>query len=274
LNPSGAILIEAPDIHLKTELDQLPGEHPFAVLLNSIADQLGVKKLPGIKIYITSTIPLAAGLGSGAAVSVAVARAVSSFLGRPFSDENSSAVAYEVEKCHHGTPSGIDNTVVALGRPVYFRKDQPIEPLRVAQPFTLVIADSGAKSPTSVAVGDVRAAWLANKFRYERIFDAVGQVTELARRAIEHGPLEALGPLMARNQAALQEMGVSTPELELLIDTAQAAGALGAKLSGAGRGGNVIALVPPEQAEKVAAALETAGAVRTIVTTVNPERTS
>jgi mevalonate kinase len=100
------------------------------------------------------------------------------------------------------------------------------------------------------------------------LFDVTGKIAAAARKSIEAGSVDRLGLLMDENQAVLRKMGVSSPELEALIEAACSSGALGAKLSGAGRGGNMIALVTPEAAGRVARAIENAGAVRTIVTEI------
>jgi len=118
-------------------------------------------------------------------------------------------------------------------------------------------------------VADVRRGREANRARYEALFDAIGQISNEARQAIEMGDIGALGPLMDRNQELLRELEVSSPELERLILTAKGAGALGAKLSGAGRGGNMIALVTEATAERMAPAVRRAGATDVIITCVS-----
>ncbi len=177
---------------------------------------------------------------------------------------------YQTEVIHHGTPSGIDNTVIAFERPVFFTRGKPIETLHVRRPFWLVIGDTGIGSPTREVVGDVRRAWQAEPEKYEALFDRIGAVAVRARKAIEKGRSSTLGRLMGENQKLLQAIGVSSPELEKLIHAARAAGAMGAKLCGAGRGGNMIALVAPQRAQAVAAAVHQAGAVHVIVTEVGP----
>jgi mevalonate kinase len=199
---------------------------------------------------------------------VAVIRALSAFLGMPLPLERVSALAYEVEKIHHGTPSGIDNTVITYGKPVYFVRGQPIQTLHPAVPFTIVIGDTGIASPTAIAVGDVRRGWGSDPQRYEAIFDEIGEISGQARATIQAGTPEVLGPLMDDNHLYLQDLGVSSLELDRLVSAARQAGALGAKLSGGGRGGNMIALAEPVTAQVVASALLKAGAQRTIVTEV------
>jgi mevalonate kinase len=263
-----AVRLIAPDINLDAMLAELDASQPLAAGVRLVSNHLGIKSLPACTIKITSTIPVAAGLGSGAAVSVALMRALAAFLGHPLDDETIGDLAYEIEKLHHGTPSGIDNSVVTYAQPIYFVKGKPIERLKVKRPFTLAIADTGIASPTKTAVGDVRKAWQADKKTYEAYFEAVGSMADSARQCIEAGNIEQLGPLMDANHGLLRKIGVSCPELDHLVLTARAAGAFGAKLSGGGRGGNLIALVDDERADAVAHALIGAGAVRVIVTDI------
>lgn len=265
---SGEVRVQAPGIGLESTLEALEPGHPLAAAIHLVASALKVKRIPACTVKITSTIPVAAGLGSGAAVSVAVIRALSAFLGHPLADEEVSALAFEIEKIHHGTPSGIDNAVVTYARPVAFVKGEPVEILRLARPFTLVIGDTGVASPTAEAVREVRKAWQADKDQYEAYFDSVGAIAGSARQAIESGGIELLGPLMDADHGVLRKIGVSSPELDTLVAAARRAGAWGAKLSGGGRGGNMIALVPADRADEVAQALKSAGAVRTIVTSI------
>jgi mevalonate kinase len=260
--------IDAPDISMHSTLSALPTGHALAAVINNFFRTLEISSPPPLKICITSTIPVASGLGSGAAVSVAVIRALSAHLGHSLTAEQVNALVYEIEKLHHGTPSGIDNTVITYAKPVYFVKGQTLQTFSVARPFTIVIADTGISAPTKESVGDVRKLWEADKKRWEVVFDQVGGIVQAARDAIETGQTAGLGPLMNANHALLQEMTVSSPELDQLVLAAKRAGALGAKLSGGGRGGNMIALVTPASAVAIAAALLSAGARNTIITVI------
>jgi len=255
------------------ETDNRENPDPLTAIVRTTLQHLGQTAVSDAVLEITSTIPLGRGLGSGAAVSTAIVRALSDFLNQPLPTPAVSALVYEVEKLYHGTPSGIDNTVVSFGQPVFFVKRDPnpiIRRMRVANPFTLVIGDTGQVSPTHKAVGGLRERWQTDSERYEGYFDEIAAIVDQARMAIETGalPMTSLGKLMDENQELLQTVGVSSPELEQLITAARGAGALGAKLSGAGLGGNMIALVSPNSAPGVAQALREAGATGVIVTTV------
>jgi mevalonate kinase len=249
-------------------LCDLPDDNAAARALNLTFEELGISTPPAFKIKVSSTIPIAAGLGSGAAVTVSVIRAVSTFLGKPLPDEIVNELTFEVEKIYHGTPSGIDNTVVTYAKPVYFIMGKPFETFTVKKPFSIMIGDTGVSSPTAVTVGKVRQAWKEDPDKYNRLFKACGDIARQARQAIESGDIKKLGLLMDQNQDLLVEMGVSSPELNRLVSAAREAGALGAKLSGAGGGGNMIAIVGDNTAEKVSKALSTAGATSIITTVV------
>jgi mevalonate kinase len=265
---AGPVEVDAADIGRQYALRDAPPEDPIATMIERTGAQFGAELIDFV-IHIRSTIPVARGLGSGAAVSVAIGRALAKYLGRDLPREELSALAFQVEKLHHGTPSGIDNTVIAYEQPVYFVRGQPITALAVARPFRIAIADTGVLSPTKIAVSDVRRAWEAERARYETLFDQIGAIAHAARAAVELGDIDALGPLMNANHQLAREIGVSSPEIESLVDAALRAGARGAKLSGAGRGGNVITLVGEQNPEKLVRALLDAGARRVIVTKVD-----
>ena len=246
-------------------LDTADPQSPLAAVVRLTLAAFNIRSAD-LALTVDSSIPIAAGLGSGAAVSVAIVRALAAWFGRTLDDEAVSALAYEVERLHHGTPSGIDNTVIACNRPVYFVRGEPIRTFRVARPFSVAIANTGHPALTRLAVGDVRRGWEAQPDRYEAWFDQIGAIARQARDAIESGAIEQLGPLMDRNQALLRHLDVSSPELERLIAAAKDAGAAGAKLVGGGRGGNMIALVDAHTRDAVMAALRAAGATGLIVT--------
>jgi len=220
-------------------------------------------------VSITSTIPIARGMGSGAAVATAVVRAIARHFGHDPQPDEISPLVYQVEKLHHGTPSGIDNTVVAYAQPVFFVRGRGITRLSVGTPLNIVIGDTGGISSTREVVGDVRRRWSADTERYEGLFDEIGALARLAKTAIEHGNPNAVGRLMDENHELLMTLGVSSPELDKLVTAAKTAGALGAKMSGAGWGGNMLAVVEAGRTADVADALQTAGAVSTIFSQIS-----
>jgi mevalonate kinase len=270
--PGSGLVVHAVDLDQTFLYAATPPDSPF---YNALIHPLRValealhQPEPDLALTVRSTIPIASGLGSGAALAAALIRALGDALERPFSREALNPLVYEVEKRHHGTPSGIDNTVIVYEQPVYFVRGTPPETFTIARPFTLLVADTGRSSPTHVTVGDVRKLYDAEPERIGAIFVRIGKIVRAARTAIESGTMEVLGPLMDENHALLRELSVSSPDLDRLCGAARTAGAAGAKLSGGGRGGNLIALVAPGQADIVAAALRGSGAVNVIQTTVH-----
>lgn len=247
--------------------------HPLSQAVHVVADHLTCD-IPPVTITLSSNIPIASGLGSGAATSAAIIRALLQFMEHDASDRLVSRLTFGVEKQFHGTPSGIDNTVVSFRQPVYFVRKQPenvVETFAIAEPVQLLVADTGLRSETKAVVADVRKVWQSSVGRYEAMFERCGMMAEGARQALATGNKQRLGLLMQENQAILQEIGVSSAEIDTLTSAAVKAGALGAKLSGAGRGGNVIALVTEETLPPVTAALINAGATSVLTTTLEPE---
>jgi mevalonate kinase len=272
--PDGYIQIDAPDIKLSTTLHKLPLDHPLSLAIRGVLVYLEMVNPPALRLHITSTIPVAAGLGSGAAVSVAIIRAVCQYFKKPLPPEIISGLAYEVEKSHHGRPSGIDNTVITYAQPIYFQREKPFEILPPREPFTLVIADTGISSPTARAVAGVKDRHDQNPERYQLMFEEISLIAVQAREIILHGSIHDAGPLMYRNHELLRDMGVSSDPLDLLVQAARNAGALGAKLSGGGLGGNMIALAGgPGDVERISKALMASGAARCFSTTIMAEKT-
>ncbi len=262
-SPKGSgLIIKALDLGHELVLRNARQDQPLARMAQLVLESLGSPE-PDAVMTLSSDLPVASGMGSGTAISVAAARALSAFLGSELPPETVSALTYEVEKIHHGTPSGIDNTVIAFEQPVYFVRGSPPELFRIHTPFHLLIANSGIAASTRDSVAEVRHRWEAAPSYYGIIFDCIGAIAQAARAAVEQGALQALGVLFNENHELLARMGVSLYQLDRLTSAARAAGALGAKLTGSGQGGNIIALVEPDTLDDVRQALLAAGAIAT-----------
>lgn len=262
------VLVHAHDLGETFYLDEVPDDHPIRRTVVNTLHHLGVGAPPDMTISIRSTIPIARGLGSGAAVATALVRALVGHFDKYLSAQEISDLVYQTEILHHGTPSGIDNTVVAFGKPVYYVRAQKMDVFWVRRPFSLVIGDTGISSSTREVVADVRRAWEENTEQYDYWFDEVGRIAREARWAIERGRLNELGLLLDENHRLLQQIGVSCEALDNLVQAARQGGALGAKLCGAGRGGNMVALVTRQSVGAVSMMLRFAGARNVLVTTV------
>ncbi|MDD3824877.1 MAG: mevalonate kinase [Anaerolineae bacterium] len=261
-------VIVASDMGQRIVLREAGDGEALAHLVRLVLKRLRAGRDPDLTITVTSTVPIARGMGSGAAVATAIARALIKHLGHWAASRTISDLVYQSEVLYHGTPSGIDNTVVAFEKPIYFVKDEGWEVFWLAKPLLLAIGDTGIESSTREVVGDLRQRAAADPGRYEALFDQVADVTRAARTALELGQQEATGRLMDENHALLQELDVSCPALDQLVIAAREGGALGAKLSGAGRGGNMVALVTQETRGAVDMMLRLAGAANVTVTEV------
>jgi mevalonate kinase len=265
----GGLVVYSRELNREFRIDPNAPEfsEPLVHIAQMVLTDLHVAQ-PNLRIELRSTIPMGGGFGSGAAASAALIRALAAHFGHTFTPERLNAMVYESEKILHGNPSGIDNTTIVYNHPVYFVRGQPPQPFEIGAPLTLVVADSGIPSSTKETVADVRAYREANPVAAAPMFERIGMIVNAAKEAIMQGKINAIGPLMTENHGILRALTVSSSVLDRLVSAALDAGALGAKLSGGGRGGNVIALVKPHDAVSITAAFRGAGAVRTWATTV------
>lgn len=209
--------------------------------------RLALDQAPGVaargaRARVRSNVPLGAGLGSSAALAVALVRAAG---GAGLGVEEVARRALELEKLAHGTPSGIDSTVIAHGRPIAFRRGEAAEPLRLGAPLRLIVAVFPRRGTTASLVDGVRRLAKDDPERFRATLDAIRKAAELGRTYLERGDLPMVGVALSANHGALRALGVSTPTLDEACEAACQAGALGAKMSGAGGGGAALALLAP-----------------------------
>jgi len=218
-----------------------------------------------LEIRVGGDLPSFSGIGASAASSVAIARAIAEELGMILSDDTINGVAYEAEKAYAGTPSGIDNTAATYGGLIWFRRNlsggpNTIERLSIRQPVEIVIGNTGVVADTKEMVAGVGERKRENPEKYDPLFNQAESLAFEARKALEDFDLRKVGKLMNENHGLLQEIEVSCKELDYLINLALEQGAFGAKLTGGGGGGCMVALTPgKEQQEAVATAMEKEG---------------
>jgi len=224
-----------------------------------IMDQLGLSDR-GMRIEVFPDVPRGMGMGGSAALAVAIIRAVDLHFQLGLTDEEVNDLAFQSEKVAHGQPSGIDNTIATYGQPLIFRAGTPplVEPLHIPEPLSLVVGMTHKEGLTAKTVQNVREARDRQPQLYEKIFDDIDALVLQSITAIQNNDLRTLGELMNVCQGLLNALQVSTPEIERLIGIARGAGALGAKLTGGGGGGAVIALCE-DNADEVQAAMERRG---------------
>lgn len=239
--------------------------------LNRIIKSMKINKFnKGVKIELAGSLYASSGIGASAASCVAIARALAEYYNINLSDEEINNIAYEGEKGYHGTPSGIDNTASTYGGLIWFEKSATniMERISLPNPIEIVMGNTGKVANTAKAVEGVRERKEKNSEKYKNIFDRARNIAFLARRAFQDEDLVEIGKLMNENHKLLQQIEVSSRELDFLVNVAREYGALGAKLTGGGLGGNMIALTPgKELQEKVATAIEKEGfqTVKTII---------
>jgi len=255
---SGGIRLTVPDWNIDRQLTATAPEGAAAALL-PIVEQLGLAGR-GFEIQVRSRIPVAMGLGSSAAVATAVIRAFDRALKLGLDDAAVNELAFACEKIAHGDPSGIDNTLAVYGEPVLYRRsdDPPMRTLTLTEPPPLVIACSGTRGITKDQVAAVRRRYDRETALYERLFDEIDDISLAGAAALSDCDYDKLAALMNVCHGLLNALQVSSPELETMLEIARSSGAIGAKLTGGGGGGSIVALCP-DRVDSVAGALRSAG---------------
>ena len=228
----------------------------------------------GIKIVLDGTLYCASGIGASAASCVAIARALNNHYNLNLTDEEINNIAYEGEKGYHGTPSGIDNTASTFGGLIWFEKgdDNVIDKISLSSPVEIVIANTGKVANTQAAVAGVRERKQKDPAKYDPIFDRAENIAYLAKNALLNEDFKEVGKLMYENHKLLQQIEVSSRELDFLVKLARDHGAFGAKLTDGGLGGNMIALTPGKNLQDdVANAIEKEG-FQTLKTVIGATR--
>jgi len=233
--------------------------------IDRMLEAMGLEKNISIDIWLGGNLPGFSGIGASAASSVAIARAISEEFGLNLSDEKINEAAYEAEKAYAGTPSGIDNTAATFGGLIWFKKNlaggpNKIERLNIQEPVEIIMANSGIVADTKEMVLGVAERKKKHPEIYNRLFKEYDELAFKARKALEDFDLKRVGELMNDNHRLLQGIEVSCKELDYLVDLARRNGAYGAKLTGGGGGGCIVALTPGrELQEKIAGAIEKEG---------------
>jgi mevalonate kinase len=240
--PSGASRLLVRGWNITVHEDRLDHDlaRAFRALLEAARAEL--PSLEAHHVEVEAALPPGGGLGCSAAIGVAIARALCPHSGH----DAIQALAMAWERVFHGNPSGVDAAVAARGGCVLFRRGEAIEPVRMRVPLQLCVGNTGRASSTKTMVEGLARLRDRKADVVDRAFDAVRALVSGALLALESGDRVALGRLMDRNQALLGGLELSTPEIETMCDAARRVGALGAKLTGAGGGGCVVALVPSQ----------------------------
>jgi len=218
-----------------------------------------------LEITFSGDLIAASGVGASAAQSTSLARAINDMFALMLDDGNINQASYEGERAYHGTPSGIDNTASTYGGLIWFVKNldggkNTMEILQSPEKIPLVIANTGITASTTEVVADVRHLKESNPEKFENIFNEYKVLSEKAKKALLESDKKLIGKLMNQNHKLLQDITVSSEINDKLVEIALNNGALGAKVTGTGRGGLVIALAKNEEIqEKISNAIKMEG---------------
>lgn len=217
-----------------------------------------------IKITFSGDLIAVSGVGASASSCASFVRAMNQEFNLKMDDNQINEVAFEGEKGYHGTPSGVDNTAAVFGGLLWFIKGDKeknipnkIELMKIKNKVEIVMADTGLVTDTKKAVEGVKNRMKAEKEKYDKIFEEYDELSFNARKSFAEFDLKKIGDLMNKNHELLQKIEVSCKELDELVDIAKTNGSYGAKLTGSGLGGYMVALTPTKELqEKVANELE------------------
>lgn len=222
-------------------------------ILQVIQDRYLAGTMPNLDIRIYSDVEPGCGLGTSASTAVALTGGLSKALELNLDKQTINSIAYEGEKITHGTPSGIDNTITTYGGILSYSPERSEQLKLMEEPpeFSLLLLDSKKDRSTKKAVAKVRNLYNRRRKLVEEIFKEIQEISETLWAEFQTtSDWERVGRLLNKSHALLQQIGVSNPLLDELVEIARTSGALGAKLTGAGLGGYVIAL-PPRGREKI-----------------------
>ncbi|MEM2893852.1 MAG: mevalonate kinase [Candidatus Bathyarchaeia archaeon] len=213
----------------------------------------------GVSLRVSSEIPIAVGLGSSAAICVATVAALGELLGGGLSKEEICNLAFEGERIIHGSPSGIDNNVSTHGGVLRYERGEGYERFAPDVEIPLIVGNTGLRRSTRRMVEKVRGIWEKEGEIVDGIIDLLGHISTYGLDSLLKGDLQRMGTLMNISHGLLSSLGVSCPELDLLVYAARSAGAMGAKLTGAGGGGCMVALATENRLGKVEEAIASSG---------------
>lgn len=277
-----AIALPIPKIELKIKINEidagqlLNSKYYIGPIQSVPNDLLGIKNLvntiltkinktdESFEMTINSEIPSERGMGSSAATSIAIIRALYNYFDTNISKEELLKLSDVEETITHGNPSGLDSATTGADNPVWFIRNDTLEEINFNLNATLVIADSGIKGRTDIAINYVKQQLINDNKRTQKSINKIGNLVTKARQDIEKNNPEELGILMSENQKELKNLKISNSKIDELVEIANINGSLGTKLTGSGLGGCIIALARNDnEAESIANALTKAGALDT-----------
>ncbi len=209
----------------------------------------------GVDLTIRSDIPVAAGLGSSAAICVCTVASIAELFDGDLSNQEICELAYEGEKVLHGTPSGVDNNISTFGGVLSYERGVGIEKIDFEGALPLIIGNSKRKRSTRRLVARVKSLRNRNPELVDKIIDSMAELSRKGLEALQEKDYAKVGDLMNINHGLLSSIGVSIARLDILVHAARGSGAYGAKLTGAGGGGCMIAIASPDKLHDISKAI-------------------
>lgn len=241
------IVINAPELNKIFYFDQYKEElNPLELTVKNFLNYYNLPLEQNLTLQINSDIPIASGMGSGASITCSIVKELAKYFKVTITKEELYNQVFEIEKIYHGTPSGVDPKVIVYEKPIYYIKNSTMDFLDFNSNFTLAIIDSEIRSSTKEVVSYVRTQYENDKEKAILLFDKIEQTTEAIKKELLSNKKD-FGTLLTENHSYLKELGVSTNILDDIVNKSISAGASGAKLSGAGWGGVVIALLDKDK---------------------------
>ncbi|MGW0761152.1 mevalonate kinase [Streptomyces sp. NPDC002814] len=226
--------------------------------------RMGVAGRPHLDVILDGAIPPGRGLGSSAANSRAIVLALADLFGLELAESTAFDLVQAAENETHGRASGVDTKTVGAAGPLRFQAGE-VRELSIGCDGLFIIADSGTAGSTKEAVERLRAGFGREAAAQDRFLRRAAELVAEAEQALAEGEPEELGTRLTAYHELLRAAGLSTARIDVMVEAALAAGSLGAKITGGGLGGCVLALTQPDQARQVARQLHEAGAVQTWV---------
>lgn len=245
-----------PEITLHDQRPRIAGfleqkQQAYLNMIKNITQALEITQ--GLQISLAGDLVVTSGgIGASAATAVAITRALNTLYNLKLSDHEINNIALHGERAVHGNPSGIDNTAATFGGLFRFQKNQIPYFFTSTRPVEIVLIDSGFTTPTSQVLAQVADFKQRNPEKFDTLVSNYVALVQDAEQALQGHDLHVLGRLMSNNHALLQQLGVSTPKLDAIVALAEQDGALGAKITGTGCGGLVLALTPGKLQKEIA----------------------
>jgi mevalonate kinase len=259
--PRGVRVEMSKSTRFEANSDRFGSQHPQLKPVGLVVEEMAreFSASPHVSVSVTSSIPQGAGLGSSASTMVAVASAFSRLKSLGLGTEEVARFSMVGERAVHGMPSGIDSAVCSHGGVLLFRTGRTPRKVPISGHPSLIVSYSGKSRSTKGQIGRVSAFKKTHPGLFSALSESVGDLSLQAAERIGGRDMKGLGRVLSLNQAVLGFVGVSNSTLDMMVDYLVSSGSYGAKLTGAGGGGSVIAVAPEGKEKSIVSGLKARG---------------